>query len=147
MGQPLYIKRRKIFGVNFANLKLNRGGNMSLFEKIDKIKTSKKIIFLIFIYSVTIFFIYITGGTKYAFTHTIYIPFLLSSVLFRMVGGIVGGIISAVSLAIMPVNTYTFEEQSFLNWVMSLVSIKEKTLFIYLTNYKLKHNNRKKLFD
>lgn len=121
MGQPLYIKRRKIFGVNFANLKLNRGGNMSLFEKIDKIKTSKKIIFLIFIYSVTIFFIYITGGTKYAFTHTIYIPFLLSSVLFRMVGGIVGGIISAVSLAIMPVNTYTFEEQSFLNWVTRLI--------------------------
>ena len=94
---------------------------MSLFEKIDKIKTHEKIIFLFVLYCNSLFFIYITGGTKYSYTHIIYIPFLLSSVLFGMRGGIIGSLISSTFLAIMPVNTETLEMQSFTNWFTRLI--------------------------
>lgn len=94
---------------------------MNLFEKIDKIETYKKIIFIFALYIFALIIIYITGGTKYSYTHIIYIPFFLCSVLFKMLGGILGSLISAVTLALMPVNTCTLEMQSFSNWFTRLI--------------------------
>lgn len=94
---------------------------MNLFEKIDKIETYKKIMFIFALYVFALTIIYVTGGTKYSYTHIIYIPFFLCSVLFKMIGGILGSLISAGTLAIMPVNTCTLEMQSFSNWFTRLI--------------------------
>lgn len=83
--------------------------------KLYNISYKNKMIFLTILYSLVIFIIYLTGGTKYAYPHLIYIPFFLSSLYFQVMGGISGAIISGVFLAIIPMDTVTLEMQSLYN--------------------------------
>lgn len=65
--------------------------------------------------------VYFTGGTKYAYTHIMYIPALLAGILFGIKGGLLGGIIGGLLLGpLMPVDVATGETQLFFNWLTRL---------------------------
>jgi EAL domain-containing protein (putative c-di-GMP-specific phosphodiesterase class I)/GGDEF domain-containing protein len=62
--------------------------------------------------------VYTTGGSKYVYVHSMYIPVLFAGSFFGVGGGILMAVIGGIALGpLMPVNTITGEEQSMLNWV------------------------------
>ena len=80
-----------------------------------------KLSILFLLYLLVIVIVYFTGGTQFSYLHLIYIPILFSSIFFRIPGGLLGGLISGIMLAIMPLNTFTFQLQTTANWIMRLV--------------------------
>lgn len=63
-------------------------------------------------------FVYQSGGTKYVFTHTMYIPIILSSITFGVTGGIFFGVIAGLLLGpLMPLDTNANEPQVMFNWL------------------------------
>ena len=65
--------------------------------------------------------VYATGGTKFVYSHTMYIPILLAAFFFRIPGGLIAGIVGGVILGpLMPLNVATGEMQLFLNWLYRL---------------------------
>lgn len=67
-------------------------------------------------------FVYITGGTKYVYSHTMYIPIILASVSSGVKGGLIIGLIAGILLGpLMPLDTKTKETQEFLNWFYRLI--------------------------
>jgi len=66
-------------------------------------------------------FVYCTGGTKYVYTHSSYLPVIFASVVFGVKGGFITGIICGVLLGpLMPLDTKTGEVQETLNWVFRM---------------------------
>lgn len=62
--------------------------------------------------------VYYTGGIKYVYSHTMYIPIVLVGVLFGMKWGIITAVIGSVLLGpLMPINTVTGEQQELVNWL------------------------------
>ncbi len=62
--------------------------------------------------------VYSTGGIKYVFSHSMYLPILLSALVFRTKGGIIAGLVGGIILGpYMPVNTITGEMQLAINWI------------------------------
>jgi|GEM_PF-1120981 len=67
-------------------------------------------------------FVYATGGIKYVYSHSMYIPILLAGIIFGLKGGILVGIIAGIILGpLMPISTITNENQPLLNWIFRLV--------------------------
>lgn len=59
-----------------------------------------------------------TGGIKYVFSHSMYIPIALAGIIFGYKGGIFFGLTGGVALGPwMPIDTVTMELQQTLNWV------------------------------
>ena len=94
---------------------------MGILDKNNYLTKQMKLIILFFSYLLVITIVYFTGGTKFSYPHLIYIPILFSSIFFRLTGGVLGGLISGVMLAIMPLDTVTFQMQTTANWLMRLV--------------------------
>lgn len=66
--------------------------------------------------------VYITGGTKYVYSHTMYIPIILATISNGIVGGLIAGIIGGILLGpLMPLDTSTNETQDFINWLYRLI--------------------------
>ncbi len=64
------------------------------------------------------FFVYYTGGIKYVYSHTMYIPILLMSIILGFKGGIVVALIGTLLLGpFMPIDIQTGEEQLLMNWL------------------------------
>lgn len=62
--------------------------------------------------------VYATGGIKYVYSHSMYIPVLLSGFVFGVKGGVVVGLIGGVALGpFMPIDVLTGERQDTLNWL------------------------------
>ncbi len=62
--------------------------------------------------------VYSTGGIKYVYSHTMYIPILLMSIILGFKGGIIVAIIGAILLGpIMPIDVQTGEQQLLVNWM------------------------------
>jgi len=65
--------------------------------------------------------VYATGGIRYVYSHTIYIPLMLAALTFGLKGGLVVGLIGGLVLGpFMPVDTFTGEMQDLLNWLYRL---------------------------
>ena len=94
---------------------------MGLLDTNNYLTRQKKLFILFFSYLLVITVVYFTGGTKFSYPHLIYIPILFSSIFFRLAGGILGGLISGIMLAIMPLDTATFQMQTTANWLMRLI--------------------------
>lgn len=66
----------------------------------------------------TSFLVYITGGIKYVYSHTMYLAILMGAYGFGWPGGVVSGVIGGILLGpYMPVDVLTGEMQTTLNWV------------------------------
>ena len=65
--------------------------------------------------------VYITGGIKYVFSHSMYLVIILNSIIYGLKGGILTGFIGGIVLGpFMPINTITGEKQELLNWIYRL---------------------------
>ncbi|MDY6873331.1 MAG: GGDEF domain-containing phosphodiesterase [Chloroflexota bacterium] len=63
-----------------------------------------------------------TGGIKYVFSHTMYIPIILAAYYFRIPGGLIAGIVGGLVLGpFMPISVSTGEMQEVTNWLYRLV--------------------------
>ena len=66
--------------------------------------------------------VYKTGGIKYVFSHTMYLPIIFAGIFWGFKGGALIGIIGGLLLGpLMPINTMTGEPQLFINWVYRMV--------------------------
>lgn len=74
---------------------------------------------LIFVFMVGVYFIVInTGGVKYVFSHSMYLPIVLSAVFFGAFGGFAVAIVGGLILGpFVPIDTITGEAQLTINWV------------------------------
>lgn len=62
--------------------------------------------------------VYATGGIKYVYSHSMYIPVLLSGFFFGVKGGVVVGLVGGIALGpFMPIDVLTGERQDTLNWL------------------------------
>ena len=62
--------------------------------------------------------VYVTGGIKYVFSHSMYIPIMLGGLVFGMRGGILMGLAAGLILGpFMPIDTATGEMQLTVNWL------------------------------
>jgi PAS domain S-box-containing protein/putative nucleotidyltransferase with HDIG domain len=67
-------------------------------------------------------FVYSTGGIKYVFSHSMYLPILLSALLFGLPGGLIAGLVGGLVLGpLMPVDVLTGEAQLTINWVFRCI--------------------------
>ncbi len=61
--------------------------------------------------------VYMTGGLKFVYVHTMYIPILLSGILFGVRGGVFLGLLAGLALGpMMPLDVSTGEQQNLLSW-------------------------------
>lgn len=68
------------------------------------------------------FFVYYTGGIKYVYSHTMYIPILLAGIVFGMKYGLLVGLIGGILLGpLMPIEIDPVEQQLFINWFYRLL--------------------------
>lgn len=66
--------------------------------------------------------VYITGGIKYVYSHSMYLPILLGAFFFNMPGGILTGIIGGLVLGpFMPIDVTTGEMQQTVNWLFRIM--------------------------
>lgn len=62
--------------------------------------------------------VYATGGIKYVYSHSMYVPTLLAGLIFGVRGGIVFGVIGGIALGpFMPIDVATGEQQDTVNWL------------------------------
>ncbi|MBA4741483.1 MAG: GGDEF domain-containing protein [Azoarcus sp.] len=62
--------------------------------------------------------VYFTGGIKYVYSHSMYVPVLLAGFLFGIRGGALAGVVGGVALGPwMPIDTLTGEMQPAINWL------------------------------
>ena len=59
-----------------------------------------------------------TGGIKYVFSHTMYIPIILAAYFFHIPGGVIAGVLGGLTLGpLMPISVATGEMQETINWL------------------------------
>lgn len=62
--------------------------------------------------------VYATGGIKFVYSHSMYLPIMLAGFVFGMRGGLVVGLIGGIALGpFMPIDVITGEQQAMLNWL------------------------------
>jgi EAL domain-containing protein (putative c-di-GMP-specific phosphodiesterase class I)/GGDEF domain-containing protein len=62
--------------------------------------------------------VYQTGGIKFVYSHSMYVPILLSGFMFGMAGGVLFGMFAGVVLGpFMPIDVVTGEMQQPINWL------------------------------
>ncbi len=95
-------------------------GNMLLFPN----KKQKIIIvtLLYFMIAGVYFLVYYTGGIKYVYSHTIYIPIILMAATTGYQGGLLSALISSMLLGpFMPIDVATGEQQDAINWLYRML--------------------------
>lgn len=64
------------------------------------------------------FLVYYTGGIKYVYSHSMYVPIIVSSLFFGIKGGIIAGLTGGLVLGpFMPIDVITGEMQQTINWI------------------------------
>ncbi len=97
-------------------------------------------VFMLLVY----FFVYQFGGTKYVYTHTMYIPIIMASISFGVTGGVIVGIISGLLLGpLMPLDTINNEPQLLLNWLYRMVIFFIIGLISGISSYFFRKNNER----
>lgn len=73
---------------------------------------------LIFLVAGVYALVYATGGIKYVYSHSMYVPILLSGIMFGKRGGILIGLLAGIVLGpMMPIDVITGEPQETINWL------------------------------
>jgi EAL domain-containing protein (putative c-di-GMP-specific phosphodiesterase class I)/GGDEF domain-containing protein len=94
--------------------------------------------------------VYYTGGIKYVYSHSMYIPIVLGALIFGVRGGILFGLLGGLTLGpFMPIDVETGEMQNTINWLYRtgffvligfIAGLASDVVGIYLN--KLKWNSR-----
>lgn len=67
------------------------------------------------------FFVYTTGGIRYVFSHSMYLPIIVAAIVFGTRGGLVAAVLGGLILGpLMPIDTTTGEMQQTINWLYRL---------------------------
>jgi diguanylate cyclase len=100
--------------------KINR--IMFIFDDWIELKKNPYIMILILsLLPLIYFFVYSTGGIKYVYSHTMYIPIILAGIFYGPSFGIIIAFIAGILLGpLMPIDTVTDELQDTLNWLYRL---------------------------
>ena len=62
--------------------------------------------------------VYLTGGIKYVYSHSMYLPIMLAGIVFGLRGGLVIGLLGGLTLGpLMPIDVTTGEMQNTANWL------------------------------
>src|SRR5690606_26677153 len=62
--------------------------------------------------------VYYTGGIKYVYSHSLYIPILLAGLIFGAQGGVLAGLLGGLALGpAIPISVETGEAQAAINWL------------------------------
>jgi diguanylate cyclase len=62
--------------------------------------------------------VHVTGGIKYVYSHSMYLPIVLAAMVYGSRGGIVVGVLGGITLGpFMPIDVQTGEAQEALNWL------------------------------
>ncbi|MDY0317660.1 MAG: EAL domain-containing protein [Candidatus Izemoplasmatales bacterium] len=86
--------------------------------------------------------VYFTGGIKYVYSHTMYIPILLAGIFFGFKSGLLVGLIGGILLGpLMPIDVVLNEQQEFINWFYRMIIfLSIGGLSGYFSNYLRKIN-------
>ncbi len=107
-------------------------------SKIEKIVYSVVILLLL---PVVFFLVYITGGIKFVYSHSMYFPIILASLFWGIKGGLfiafAGGIILG---PFMPIDVITGEKQVLTNWIYRLLFFTSISGILGFFKDKLKQN-------
>lgn len=91
------------------------------FEWIDEHLRTVRIFMaptFLFLVAAVYMFVYATGGSKFVYTHVMYVPVLLAGFLFGVRGGVLLGLIGGIALGpFMPIDVVTGEMQKTANWL------------------------------
>lgn len=91
-------------------------------------------------------FVYVTGGIKYVFSHSMYLPIVLAAMAFGAKGGVLVALAGGLVLGpFMPIDTLTGESQKTINWLYRigfftlvgfLVGAARDIVFNYLNRFR-----------
>ncbi len=85
--------------------------------------------------------VYFTGGIKYVYSHSMYIPILLAGIIFGPVWGVVIATVAAILLGpLMPIDTETHVPQEFFNWFYRMLIFVLLGFISGYTSKKLRRN-------
>jgi EAL domain-containing protein (putative c-di-GMP-specific phosphodiesterase class I)/GGDEF domain-containing protein len=105
-------------------------------NKLTKVYFTSLIIVLL---PIVYMFVYDTGGVKYAYLHSMYIPIILACIFWGAKGGVFVAIIGGILLGpCIPINVVTGEIQHTINWMSRLVSFVLIALLVGLFSDLLK---------
>jgi thiamine transporter ThiT len=83
-----------------------------------KYKQYLGVIVILIAFPLVYWFVYETGGIKYVYSHTMYIPIQLAGIFFGFKYGLLAGLIGGLLLGpLMPMVVETGEEQETINWI------------------------------
>lgn len=101
----------------------NRWWAKSLFEDWESLKRRPFMMILILIALPSIYLtVYYTGGIKYVYSHSMYIPIVLAGIYYGPSFGALIAMIAAFLLGpIMPLETSTMEMQETINWIYRMI--------------------------
>ncbi|MEX1200249.1 MAG: bifunctional diguanylate cyclase/phosphodiesterase [Methylophaga sp.] len=103
--------------------------------------------------------VYYTGGIKFVYSHSMYIPIVLAGFIFGIRGGVAVAIIAGITLGpFMPIDTLTGEMQKTVNWIYRmgfftliglLAGIASDTVKTYLKNlhWQTRHDKETSLLN
>jgi EAL domain-containing protein (putative c-di-GMP-specific phosphodiesterase class I)/GGDEF domain-containing protein len=95
---------------------------MARLKRNKSINFAAKILLIAGFILVVGYLVHSTGGIKYVFSHTMYIPIILAAYYFRIPGGLIAGIVGGLVLGpFMPISVTTGEMQEVTNWVYRLI--------------------------
>ncbi len=90
--------------------------------------------------------VYMTGGIKYVFSHSMYLPIVLAAIIFGVKGGVLAALAGGLLLGpFMPIDTLTGEQQDTINWLYRtgfftfigfLVGASSNTMVAYLNRMR-----------
>ncbi|SDK75398.1 diguanylate cyclase/phosphodiesterase [Franzmannia pantelleriensis] len=64
--------------------------------------------------------VYLTGGTRYAYPYLMLVPVLMAAAFFGLSGALVAGLAAGGLMAVMPLDTITYQSQPTFNWVLRM---------------------------
>ena len=80
-------------------------------------------ILMVLLIPLTYLLVYVTGGIKFVYSHTMYLPIVVLAIMYGPIGGIIAALFGGILLGpFMPISVDTGEAQDFANWFYRLVA-------------------------